>query len=101
MGEMHKQSLEPNTITYSAAISACEKGQLPERALELLADMHKQSLEPNSITYSAAISACEKGSCRSERSSSWWTCTSKVSSPIQSRTAPQSPRARRGSCRSE
>lgn len=50
----------PNVITYSAAISACEKGQQWERALELLEQMQAQGVRPEAITFNAAISACEK-----------------------------------------
>ena len=47
-------------VIYTPAISACEKGKQPDKALELLEDMQRRGLEPNTITYSAAISACEK-----------------------------------------
>ena len=58
---MQQQSLAPNVITYSALLSACEKGQQPERAWETYYDKQQQSLAPNVITYSALLSACEKG----------------------------------------
>jgi pentatricopeptide repeat protein len=59
---MKERGIEPNAITYSAAISACEKGDGQwEMALELLNEMKERGIEPNVITYSAAISACEKG----------------------------------------
>ena len=45
-------------ITYSAAISACEKGQTPQQALHLLQELQLRGLLPDVITYSAAISAC-------------------------------------------
>ena len=50
----------PNVITYSAAISAGEKGQKPQ-ALHLLRELQLRCLLPNVITYSAAISTCETG----------------------------------------
>ena len=49
----------PNAITYSVAISACEKGQKPQQVLHLLQEMQRRGLLPNVITYSAAISARE------------------------------------------
>ena len=52
--------LEPNLITYNAAISACEKGKQPDKALELLEETQRKGMEPGSITYNAASSACEK-----------------------------------------
>ena len=48
-------------ITYNAAISACEKGQQPQQALQFLNQMQHRGLLPNVITYNATISACEKG----------------------------------------
>ena len=47
-------------VIYTPAISACEKGKQPDKALELLEGMQK-GLEPGTITRSAAISACEMG----------------------------------------
>ncbi|CAK0882278.1 unnamed protein product, partial [Prorocentrum cordatum] len=47
--------------SYSAGISACEKGKQWERALALLSEMREAKLEPNVISYSAGISTCEKG----------------------------------------
>ena len=58
---MPRQGLLPDVISYSAAISACEKGQQPQQALQLLLDMRLKGLLPNVISYSATISACEKG----------------------------------------
>ena len=54
-------SMPPDIITYSAAISACEKGQKWQQALGLLAETRSVSVLPNVITYNTAISACEKG----------------------------------------
>ena len=47
-------------ITYSAAISACEKAKQPEKVGEFQQEVWQESLEPHVITYSTAISACEK-----------------------------------------
>ena len=52
------RGLLPDVITYSAAISACEKGQKPQQALHLLQELQLRGLLPNVITYNAAISAC-------------------------------------------
>ena len=48
-------------ITYSAQISACEKGQQPERALELFKALQRQGMVTSVITHNALISACEEG----------------------------------------
>ena len=61
MREMVWQGLAPDVVSYSAAISACEKGTMPEMALDLLKEMEHKGLEPDVITYTVAISACEKG----------------------------------------
>jgi pentatricopeptide repeat protein len=59
--EMQAKGVEPDVITYNAAISACEKGGQWEKALQLLEEMQAKGVEPDVITYSATISACEKG----------------------------------------
>ncbi|CAK0837627.1 unnamed protein product [Prorocentrum cordatum] len=48
-------------LSYSAGISACQKGEQWQRALWLLSEMRGAEVEPNLFSYSAAISACEKG----------------------------------------
>ena len=58
---MHARGLEPDVITYNVTISAYEKGQQPERAIELLAEMLAHGLKSIEITYDAAISTCVKG----------------------------------------
>ena len=57
---MQRQGVVPTTITYSALISACEKGPQPERALDVFEVMQRQDVVPDVIIYSALISACEK-----------------------------------------
>merc|ERR1711971_1152587 len=47
-------------ISFSAAISACEKGGQWRRALLLLNDIGLACVTADSISFSAAISACEK-----------------------------------------
>ncbi|CAK0822444.1 unnamed protein product, partial [Prorocentrum cordatum] len=46
-------------VSYSAGISACERGKQWQRALALLSKMQESRLEPNVISYSAGIRACE------------------------------------------
>eukprot|EP00613_Pedinella_sp_CCMP2098_P060822 CAMPEP_0171986624 /NCGR_PEP_ID=MMETSP0993-20121228/274965_1 /TAXON_ID=483369 /ORGANISM="non described non described, Strain CCMP2098" /LENGTH=289 /DNA_ID=CAMNT_0012639535 /DNA_START=27 /DNA_END=896 /DNA_ORIENTATION=+ len=58
---MQERGVEPNAVSYNAAISACEKGRQWEKAVGLINSMHNRGVEPNVISYSAAISACEKG----------------------------------------
>ena len=58
---MQSQNIRANTVTYSAAISACEKGWQWQQALRLLGDMQIKNIWADTVSYSAAISACEKG----------------------------------------
>ena len=51
----------PNVVTYSALVSACEKGEQPQRALELFNAMKQQGVLPNGIAYNALVCACKKG----------------------------------------
>ena len=55
--EMRQQGLKPDVITYSALISAFEKGKVPERALKVFEAMEQQDVVPLVITYNALISA--------------------------------------------
>ncbi|CAK0865090.1 unnamed protein product [Prorocentrum cordatum] len=48
-------------LSYSAGISACEKGVQWQRALVLISDMREAKLEADVVSYNAGISACEKG----------------------------------------
>ncbi|CAK0862381.1 unnamed protein product, partial [Prorocentrum cordatum] len=62
LGEMREAKVEPDVISYSAGISACEKSEQWPRALALLCEMRAAKLEPDvTLSYSAGISACEKG----------------------------------------
>ena len=47
---MQRRGLEPGMIIFRAAISACEKGKQPDKALELLKDMRWKAREPGMIT---------------------------------------------------
>ncbi|CAK0851248.1 unnamed protein product [Prorocentrum cordatum] len=59
---MCEATVEPNIFSYSAGISACEKGEQWQPALALLSEMREAKVSPDVIyTYSAGISACEKG----------------------------------------
>ena len=57
---MEQQGVVPNAITYSALISACENGKLPEQAVKAFEAMEQQGVMPNAITYNAFTSACEQ-----------------------------------------
>ena len=59
--EMQQWHMLADVITYSATISACEKGQQWIAAMSLLREMQQWNMEANVITYSATICACEKG----------------------------------------
>merc|ERR1711966_109308 len=59
--QMRRTGIQPDVVTYNAAISACEKGGKWEKALSLHKEMRGDGLKPNVISYSAAISACQKG----------------------------------------
>ena len=58
---MQAQGIQPDVITYSAAVSACVKSKDQwQTALRLLAEMQAQGIQPNVITATAAIGASEK-----------------------------------------
>ena len=77
---MRSVSVPADVITYSASISACEKGQQWQCALGLLESMRSVSVPANVITYSASISACEKGQ--------QWQCALRLLESMQSASVP-------------
>ena len=54
---MRSQGLQADVVTYTATISACEKGRRWQRALGFFEEMRSQGLRANVITYNATISA--------------------------------------------
>ena len=56
------QVLRADAISYSAAISACEKAGQWQQALLVLDDVERSSLELDIILCNAALSSCAKGS---------------------------------------
>ena len=60
------EGVQRNTITYSAAMSACEKGEQWQQALELFERMWCESEMRDTIAYNAAICAYGKSGPRFE-----------------------------------
>eukprot|EP00973_Karenia_brevis_P034680 4785837-Karenia_brevis.AAC.1 len=58
---MCSRGLSPDVISFSAAISACEKGGQWQRVAPLLNEMRSRGLSPDVISFNGAISACKKG----------------------------------------
>ena len=58
---MATQGLQANVITFSATISAYEKGRQWEAALDTLFKLVVARRHIDAITFNATISACEKG----------------------------------------
>ena len=48
---MRQHGLQVNGITHTAVISACEKGIMPDRALQLFEEMQQQRFQLNEFTY--------------------------------------------------
>jgi len=56
--------VELDTITYNAAVGACEQGYQWATALRLFMEMASARVQLDTITYKAAVSACENcGEC--------------------------------------
>jgi len=55
---MPAAGVQPNVISYSAAISACEKASRCDDVLSLLQTMREDGVQPNVISFNAAIQAC-------------------------------------------
>merc|ERR1712070_1337307 len=52
--------MQADVISYSATLSACEKGQQWMAAVALLREMQQWQVQADVISYSSTISACEK-----------------------------------------
>ena len=57
---MQLQMVVPDVITFSSLISALEKGEQPEQALEAFHAMQQQGVVPNVVPYNALLLALEK-----------------------------------------
>ena len=71
--DLQLRGLLPDVVTYSAAISPCEKGQKqPQRAKHRWHDWQLRGLLQDVVTYSVAISPCEKGPKQPQRAMHRW-----------------------------
>ena len=61
LDQMRRIGGTPDVISFSAAVSACEKGGQWERALSIFDQMRNAGVMPDMISSSATISACVKG----------------------------------------
>ena len=59
---MREQRVQPNVITYNAAMSACEKGDSWQSAFSLFAEMVNLNISHSVVSYGAAIAACRRAS---------------------------------------
>ena len=50
VSRMKDTSCTPDTVSYSAGISACSRGKAWVKALELVEEMQEQDLKPDIIT---------------------------------------------------
>ena len=58
---LEQSGLVPNSVTFNAAIIACEKGHRWENALNLMHEMHLRRLELDLITCNAVVNTCSYG----------------------------------------
>lgn len=58
---MEREGIQRTAIAYNAAISACEKAMLPQKACDVFRRMKREGIKPSVVSYSALISAAEKG----------------------------------------
>ncbi|CAE7174676.1 unnamed protein product [Symbiodinium pilosum] len=59
LASMRMRRVCPNVVSYSAAVSACEKKGEWQHAMQLLETMREHEVWPNDITCNSAISSCE------------------------------------------
>lgn len=61
LAHMLMMQMEPNVVSFSAMISATEKGLHWQQALQCLQEMPNRKVCPNVVSISAALSACGNG----------------------------------------
>ncbi|CAK0794991.1 unnamed protein product [Prorocentrum cordatum] len=81
--EMSEAKLDPNAFSYSAGISACDKGQQWQLALTLLSEMWGAKLGSDVVSRNAGISAC--GKC-----GQWQRALALLSEMLEAKLAPDS-----------
>ena len=57
MAQLRERGLRPDVGAYCAAISACDKGGQPARAVALLGEMEERGIGPHESTFNAAMQA--------------------------------------------
>jgi len=55
---LQETQVEGNSVILSAAITACQLGQQPQMARQLLKTARRQGIGPDAQAYTAAITAC-------------------------------------------
>ena len=59
---MLRSLVQPDVISFSSSISACETGHQWEKALDLFTVMQRSLVfKPDVISFISSITACEKG----------------------------------------
>ena len=58
---MFEAQINPDVVSYSAVISACQKRGEWQQAISLFRAMPQARITPDVISYNAVISTCEKG----------------------------------------
>ena len=56
---MQQAGVKRNTITYNAAIQACQRGGAWQEAVHLAQQMQAQRIPRDTITFNSLIRACE------------------------------------------
>ncbi len=57
---MKRMRMEPNTRSFNALMSACERGGEPDRALEVFRKIERSAQQPTAVTYNTLLSALGK-----------------------------------------
>jgi hypothetical protein len=69
---LQETQVEGNSVILSAAITACQLGQQPQMARQLLKTARRQGIGHDVQAYTAAITACGTASGLMFQSGEWW-----------------------------